>query len=138
MRDQLALVVDEQGLVTGLVTMEDLLEELVGEIASEHETPVERIRREPDGNLLVRGRGPVHELNRELGLDLPEGPGWTTVGGLAMSLAGAIPRAGTLLEAGPGLTIEVVEATERKVQLVRLRLSRPEPGRDDRTMSREA
>ncbi len=138
MRDQLALVVDEQGSVTGLVTMEDLLEELVGEIVSEHETPIERVRREPDGNLVVRGRVPVHELNRELGLDLPESPGWTTVGGLAMSLAGAIPRAGTSLKAGPGLTIEVIEATERKVQLVRIHLSRPASERDERDEPDEA
>ena len=123
-RDHLALVVDEQGSVSGLVTLEDLLEELVGEIFSEHETPVERFRRLPDGSVLVRGRVPVHEVNRELGIELPEGSAWSTVAGLAMSLAGAIPRAGARLSAGHGLTLEVIEASERRVLAVRIETSR--------------
>jgi putative hemolysin len=125
-RDQLALVVDEEGTVSGLVTMEDLLEELVGEIFAEHETPLERIRAEPDGNIVVRGQIPVHEINREMGIDLPEGPLWTTIGGLAMTLAGAMPKTGAILAAGHGMTLEVVDASERRVQLVRIRTPRPE------------
>lgn len=120
-RDHLALVVDEQGSVVGLVTLEDLIEELVGEIFAEHETPVERIVREPDGGILVRGRVPVHEVNRELGIDLPESPTWSTMGGLATALAGTMPEAGTRLDAGHGTTLEVVEASGHRVQRVRIR-----------------
>lgn len=122
-RDHLAIVVDEQGLVTGLVTLEDLVEELVGEIFAEHDTAPERIRRESDDHVLVRGLVAVHELNRELGVELPEDPRWVTVGGLATALAGTIPPPGTRLEAGP-ITLEVVESTERRVVSVRLHLAR--------------
>ena len=131
-RDHLALVVDEQGSICGLVTLEDLLEELVGEIFAEHETPIERIRREPDG-AVVRGRVPVHEVNRELGLQLPESSAWSTMGGLATALAGMLPSAGTTLDAGHGTTLEVLDASERKVQSVRIRTSRaPRPPRAPR------
>jgi putative hemolysin len=124
-RDHLALVVDDVGAVSGLVTLEDLLEELVGEIFAEHETPVERFRRLPDGTVLVRGRVPVHEVNRELGLELSEGPGWTTLAGLAIALAGEIPRIGARLEVKPDLFLEVLEASDRRVLLLRIVSSRP-------------
>lgn len=120
-RDHLALVVDEVGSVVGLVTLEDLVEELVGEIFAEHETPDERIVHEPDGSFLVRGRVPVHELNRELGLELRESAAWSTVGGLATALAGSLPSRGTTLDAGPGVTLEVVDASPRRVERVRIR-----------------
>ena len=123
--EQLVFVVDESGLVTGLATIEDLVEELVGEIFAEHDTVRERIKKESDRTVLVRGRVPVHELNRELGLELLEGPGWTTVGGLATSLAGRMPVVGERLAAGK-VTLEIVEATERRVMTVRIHLSREE------------
>lgn len=120
-RDQLAIVVDEDGVVSGLVTIEDIVEELVGEIFAEHETPLERIRRERDGTVLVRGRVPVHELNRELGLDLPERLEFSTIGGLATWLAGSIPPKGTRLDVD-GTVLEIVDATDRRVLSVRLAL----------------
>jgi putative hemolysin len=124
-RDHLALVVDEQGSVTGIVTLEDLVEELVGEIFAEHEVPIERFAREPDGSFLVRGRVPVHEINRELGIELPESIAWSTLAGLATALAGRVPTPGTKLDAGHGTTLEVVEASERRVQRVRIHATRP-------------
>lgn len=124
-REHLAIVVDEEGAVTGLVTLEDLVEELVGEVLSEHEAPIERFRREPDGSILVHGQVLVHEANRELGFELPEGPEWTTMAGLAMARAGAIPKVGACIQVDPGVHIEVVEATDRRVMRVRLRSTRP-------------
>jgi putative hemolysin len=118
-RDHLAIVVDELGSLAGLVTLEDIVEELVGEIFAEHDVPIERIRRQPDGTVIVRGMVPVHEVNRELGLDLPEVPGSVTIGGLAMALSGRIPRPGTKLHAAH-LTLEVTAATERRVLEVRI------------------
>ena len=84
----MAVVVDEHGGVAGLVTVEDLIEEVVGELFSERETPAELIRREADGAALVRGDLPIREANRELALDLPGGDGWSTVAGLTVSLSG--------------------------------------------------
>lgn len=122
-REQLVFVIDESGVVSGLATMEDLVEEIVGEIFAEHEVPRIRIQREDGGTVLVRGHVPVHEINRELGVDLPESPDWVTVAGLASSLANRVPPVGVRLAAGK-ITIEIVDANERRVLAVRLHLPR--------------
>jgi len=124
-RTQLAIVVDEGGGLSGIVTLEDLMEELVGEIFSEHDAPEQTFRKEPDGSVLVNGEVPIRELNRALSLELPEGESWTTVGGLATTLAGAIPPAGTTLRTADGTRLEVLEAGPRRVK--RLRLIPPPP-----------
>lgn len=126
-RTPMALVVDEQGGLSGLLTLEDLLEELVGEIFSEHAQPPESLRREPEGSVLVDATLPVREVNRALGMELPEEGPWTTVAGLCMALAGAIPAAGTRLTAEDGTVLEVVEASPRRVKRVRLHPPPPKP-----------
>jgi putative hemolysin len=127
-RTQLAIVVDEHGGVAGLVTLEDLVEELVGEIVGEQEDPEPLFRPEPGGTTLVRGDAPLREVNRELELELPEGEGYTTLAGLCIALAGAVPERGARLRTGEGTEIEVVEATPRLVRLLRLRPApRPDP-----------
>ncbi len=118
-RSWLAVVVDEHGGVAGVVTLEDLIEELVGELFSEYEVPRSLVQKQADGSALVRGETPIRDANRELDLDLPEGEDWTTVAGLCLSLAGGIPQPGTRLVAG-GVRLEVVEATSRLVRLVRI------------------
>jgi len=120
----LAVVVDEHGGVSGIVTLEDLLEELVGELFREREAPRASIVPEGGGAALVRGDVAVREVNRELGTDLPESADWSTVAGLCIALAGGIPEAGTRLRAG-GAVLEVVEATPRQVRKVRIRPSPP-------------
>ncbi len=115
----LALVVDEQGVVTGLVSLEDLLEELVGDILSEGETATRLIERSPDGTALVRGKAGIHEVNRALSLDLPEGPGYATIAGLVVTTAGSIPEPGRTVEV-EGTRLEVVDASARRVLAVRV------------------
>jgi putative hemolysin len=100
--------------------MEDLVEELVGEIFSEHEVPPELFHREADGTVMVDASTPIRDLNRALGLELPEGETWSTVGGLCLSLAGAIPTLGTRLTAPDGTVLEVLESSPRRVKRVRL------------------
>jgi len=128
LRSHLALVVDELGAVVGLVTIEDLVEELVGEIVSEHDDPPHQILPEPDGSHLVQGSIAVHEVNRALGLSLPEGETWDTVGGLCIAQRGWIPQAGERFELDDGVSLEVVEVTPRRVKTVRIRQSPVEPG----------
>jgi putative hemolysin len=120
-RTQLAVVVDEHGGVAGLLTLEDLVEELVGDILGEQEQPEALLQREPGGSALVRGEVPIREVNRALDLDLPEGEGYTTVAGLCIALAGAVPDRGQRLASPDGTEVEVLDASPRVVRLVRLR-----------------
>jgi putative hemolysin len=124
LRTPLALVVHEVGAVVGLVTIEDLVEELVGEIMSEDDEPPPAIEAEPDGSYLVQGALAVHEVNRALDIELPDEQA-DTIGGLCVALRGWIPRAGERFELDDGVVLEVVEATPRRVIGVRVRPPAP-------------
>lgn len=121
-RTPLSVVVDERGDVVGLVTIEDLVEELVGEIASEGDEVVEPIRREGPTTWLVQGGMPVHELNRALDLSLPEDERFDTVAGLCIERRGWIPRQGEKVTIEDGVALEVVEASARRVHVLRIHL----------------
>ena len=88
-----ALVVDEYGEVEGLVTLEDILEEIVGDIADEHDVTVAGVRTQPDGSVVVDGSVPIRDLNRAMGWNLPAEEA-TTVAGLVIHEARAIPERG--------------------------------------------
>ncbi len=121
-RTPLAIVVDETGTMSGIVTMEDLLEELVGELFNEHDISApESIRAEADGSFLIEGQAPVREVNRALDVDLPDGESWSTIAGLCIELSGRIPSAGHVVRAPDGTKLEIAKATPRQVLLVRLR-----------------
>lgn len=132
-RLQLAVVVDEHGGTAGIVTLEDLLEEFVGEITSEREAlPPEAVHREPDGSAVVLGTAPLRDVNRELGLDLEEPPGQTTVAGLCIDLAdGRIPQRGEVLAGRDGTRIEVLDASVRRVRRVRVHAAEPSRAEGD-------
>jgi putative hemolysin len=126
-RMQLAIVVDERGGVLGLVTMEDLVEELVGDILSETEMPEELLQREGPTTVVVQGTASLREVNRALGLELEEGQGYSTVGGLCAARTGDIPPPGARLPLEDGTVLEVLEATPRRVRTVRIHLPPQEP-----------
>lgn len=126
-RSHMAVVVDEQGSVRGLVTVEDLIEELVGEIFSENDAPNAEIHLDGDGAAVVAGTVPVHEVNRNLGLELPEGENFSTLAGLCIHLAGRIPAQGDQLQTEEGYQIDILDASPRRVRLVRIRKPQP-PG----------
>ena len=119
---RMAIVVDEYGGVAGLVTIEDLVEEIVGEIRDEHEKP--EIVREGDRSYVVPGGMDVDRLAELFGVK-PEGKESATVAGLVSELAGRIPRKGEVIEE-EGLRFEVVESTDRKVERVRISTVQPE------------
>jgi putative hemolysin len=119
-RTQMAIVVDDNGGLSGLVTTEDLIEELVGDIMSEDDVPEQYFVREPSGNILVQGWAAVRKVNRDLHLDLPVGKDRTTIAGLCMSLAQAIPQAGEKLTTDDGTVLEVIEASPRRVRRIRI------------------
>ena len=89
----LAVVTDEYGSVCGIVTLEDLIEELVGEIADEYDRDEPELVKMGDGAYRVQGAMPIHDLGAALGVELPSEE-WDTVGGLMLGLLGAIPREG--------------------------------------------
>jgi Mg2+/Co2+ transporter CorB len=93
-KSHFAMVVDEYGALQGLVTLEDILEEIFGDIPDEYEAKVRPdVRRRPDGSYLVDGTVPVRDLNRELDWNLPEDDA-TTVAGLVIAQSGTIPDPG--------------------------------------------
>jgi len=119
----LAVVVDEFGDIVGLVSIEDLLEELVGEITDEHDVDEEMIKDNRDGSYLVDARADVSELAGALGVKLPDDE-WDTVGGLVLGLAGRLPEQGEKFEIN-GLLIEVVRLQGRRVAEVSVRRASP-------------
>lgn len=127
---QLAIVVDERGGVSGLVTVEDLVEELVGDIFSETEREEPLLRHEAPGVAVAQGTASLREVNRALGLELEEGQGYSTVAGLCAALAGSIPEPGTRLALEDGTVLEVVDSTPQCVRAVRIHL--PSPGGEAR------
>ena len=118
-RIQAALVVDEYGGTAGLVTIEDLLEEIVGEIRDEYDTELEPIVEESDGVYVFSGRTHVRELEERLRIKV-EGDGYETVGGYLLSHVGRVPAVGETFEID-GLSVEVLEAERRRIHRVRVR-----------------
>jgi putative hemolysin len=117
-----AIVVDEQGGLSGIVTFEDLVEELVGDIFSEHTEKVPQlIKKERGGTAVVNGSTPIREINRALGVELPEEGDYTTVAGLSLALAGKVPTNGEVLSLPNGIQLEMVDVSPRRVRTVRVR-----------------
>jgi len=119
---RMAIVVDEYGGVAGLVTIEDLVEEIVGEIRDEHDKP--EIVREGDRSFIVSGGMDLDRLDELFGTK-PEGKTSATIAGLVSELAGRIPRKGEIVE-DDGLRFEVLESTDRKVERVRVTSTQPQ------------
>jgi putative hemolysin len=119
-RQGLAMVVDEYGGVVGLVTVEDVLEEIVGEIRDERESPADSITRLPDGSVVLDGMMAVDEAARHLGVTLPDSPDYTTVAGLVLATMNAVPAPGSsIVIAGRRWTVVEMDAARIKRVSVR-------------------
>lgn len=120
---QMAIVIDEYGSVSGIVTVEDMVEEIVGEIRDEVDPHAADIVKETDSSWIVAGNTELSQIAQQLHAEI-EGGDYSTVAGLLLSRLGHVPKAGekTALE---GLTLEVLEASHRTVVKVRLHLTRP-------------
>jgi putative hemolysin len=117
-RTHLVVVVDEYGATAGLVTIEDLLEELVGEITDEYDEDELLLVEGPEGRWAVDGRLPVEDLSEVLGVNLPEDE-WDTVGGLVLGFAGRVPREGEQFEVD-GVSFTVTKVQGRRVAEVEI------------------
>jgi magnesium and cobalt transporter len=117
-RVHMAIVVDEYGGTSGLITIEDLLEEIVGDIQDEHDLEEEWVQPQDDGSLLLDARANVEELEERFDVEIPREK-FDTVGGLLVHLLGNVPLAGETARAH-GLLLKVVESDERKVRKVQV------------------
>ena len=128
-RIHMALVVDEYGGTDGLVTIEDLVEQIVGEIEDEHdEADAAHVTQDEAQGLVAAGRTPVAELETRLGLKLmtpEEEAAIDTLGGLLFTMIGRVPARGELLRHASGIEFEVLDADQRRVKKIRIHRPRP-------------
>jgi len=117
-RTRLGLVVDEYGELLGLVTLENILEEIVGEFTTQSPAQTGKFLRQNDGSLLLEGSSSLRELNRKLGLHLPLGEA-KTLNGLILEHLQDIPEAGTSLKIG-NYPIEIIQVQDRAVKVARI------------------
>lgn len=128
-RLQMAIVVDEYGGVVGIVTVEDLLEEIVGEIEDEYDEEPPPLRRLADGSYIIDARMDVDRLNEELGIKLPEGE-YETLGGFLLAILQKIPDTGEEVRYG-GMHFLITESDTRSILKVRMRPA-VRPGKEPR------
>jgi CBS domain containing-hemolysin-like protein len=122
-RQGMAIVVDEYGGAVGIATIEDILEEIVGEIEDEHDVAPPAIRKEADGVWRVNARTHVTEVNRLLRIELPEGEDYESMAGLVLDKLKHIPREGESVRFGAVL-VKVTKASERAVEELQIRIGR--------------
>jgi len=116
----MAIVVDEYGDIDGLICLEDIIEEIVGEIVDESDTPaLPEMWPQPDGSLVAAGTIPLHDINQALDIDLPQ-EGATTIGGLIVEILGGQPE-GKMCLPMPGLQLEVLSLQDNWVRRVQVR-----------------
>jgi CBS domain containing-hemolysin-like protein len=121
-RVHMAVVLDEFGGMAGIVTMEDILEEIVGEIEDEYDQPVTLIKRISSDEVLANGETALHQLSRTLNIELPDDDS-VTVNGLLLNLRGEVPQVGEEVPFGP-VKFTVKGATEREVTSVQIQVDR--------------
>lgn len=118
-RQQMAIVVNEHGGVEGIVTVEDLLEEIVGEIYDEFDREVSQVKTEEDGSIVMPGSFPIHDLE-DVGIELPDGEGaYATIAGYILDQLGHIPVAGETVE-NERYRVEVLAVEERAITQVKV------------------
>jgi len=117
-REHFALVVDEYGALMGIVTLEDIIEEIVGDIEDEHDLNVSGVKREPDGSYVVDGTVTIRDLNREFGWRLPDDD-VATIAGLVLHEARRIPEPGQVF-VFHGFRFEVLERQRNQVRLLKI------------------
>jgi CBS domain containing-hemolysin-like protein len=117
-RVHMAVVIDEYGGTSGIVTIEDLLEQIVGDIQDEYDTEEEWLLSQPDGTIVVDARLSIEELEQYFGIEV-EREMFDTVGGLIFHLTGKIPRSGEEVETND-IHMTVLDADERKIRRVRI------------------
>jgi CBS domain containing-hemolysin-like protein len=133
----LALVIDEYGGSDGLVSIEDLVEEIIGDIEDEHDIEAEKlVKKMDDGTYVADARVPIATIDKLLGVDLlpdEEEDEADTLGGLIFEVAGRVPPRGEIVKHDSGLEFEILQSDPRRVKRIRIRLPRKdEPAADEK------
>jgi CBS domain containing-hemolysin-like protein len=137
-KSHFGFVVDEHGGVEGVITLEDLLEEIVGDISDEHDTEVDdQINEQPDGAYILDGGLAVRDLNRRLNLSVPESETYTTIAGFLMTAAGHVLQPGEVVQ-HDGLIFHVERVERRRVLRVRLERTEPAPPESEEPSAKDA
>ncbi|HTI85915.1 MAG TPA: hemolysin family protein [Alphaproteobacteria bacterium] len=133
-RTHLALVVDEYGGIDGLVSIEDVVEEIVGDIQDEHDVEDPVMIARPDGTMLADARARLEDFEAQVGPILTEDErdgDQTTLGGLLTAIAGRVPARGEVIRHSSGVEFEVIDADPRRVRRLRIRNLPKKPADDD-------
>jgi CBS domain containing-hemolysin-like protein len=117
----MAIVVDEFGGTSGLITLEDILEEIVGDIHDEYDIEEKDFERPDDKTLIFKGRTPVSSVNQQFKLAMPEEDGVTTIGGMVTTLFGYVPKPGESIKMG-NMTFTVLKSDARKVERLKVEI----------------
>jgi CBS domain containing-hemolysin-like protein len=134
-RGHLAVVIDEYGGIAGIVTLEDLIEEIIGEVQDEYDNEKERIVKLDETSWQVEAKTTIDDLNQALGLDIPQDEDYDTLAGYIMATLGRIPDQKERFEAD-GLTFVVTESSEKcieKVKIIKITDSDEIEGEDNRS-----
>lgn len=126
----MAIVVDEYGGTDGLITMEDVIEEIVGDISDEYDHEVAPVQLQPDGSFIVDGKATIEDVNEELGSKFPEDD-FETIGGYIYGLAGRIPSQGEVIDAGEA-SIKIEQIVGNRITSIRI-IKKAENSADEST-----
>lgn len=118
-KTHIAIVVDEYGGTSGIVTLEDVLEEIVGEIQDEYDAEERQFQVLPNGKMVAEGRISVHDLGENIGVELPESDAYETLGGFLTMRAGRLPEKGTTIHWN-GFDFHIKDADERRVSWIEI------------------
>jgi CBS domain containing-hemolysin-like protein len=121
----MAIVVDEFGGTQGIITMEDILEEIVGEIHDEYDEVLKDVEQSADGSALVNARISIHDFNQKFGVEIPEDPEYETLNGFLYKITGRIPELQEEIQHG-NLHFTVVKKSQRRVRQVKVKIN-PQP-----------
>ena len=124
-KTNLAVVVDEFGGTSGIVALEDIVEEIIGEIEDEHDISSYECRKTNDGGYLVSARLEIERVNEALGLGLPEGDDYKTVGGLILDRYQSFPKLNEVITID-GWNCKILKNTETKIELVKFTKAKEE------------